>query len=81
MMPYWLVNSLSARGRLVYHGVGIVAPSFLQRAKEPLAIFYAKLKPLLRLLFSFIDHILIPPSPHPAFYSRDFLAMNPQVFP
>ena len=36
--------------------------------KEQLLLFYTKLKPLLRLLFSFIDNILIPPSLHPAFY-------------
>ena len=64
----------------MYQGLWIRYPPFLKQAKELLLLFYVKLKPLLRILFSFTDHILILPSPYPSFYSRDFLAMNPQFF-
>ena len=75
-----LFNSTYARCRLGYHGVLTRDPLLLQLAKEPLLLFYVKLKHILRLLLSFMEHTLIPPSPHTSFHSRYFLAMNPQMF-
>ena len=72
------VNYPSARCRLVYHGIIIISPPFLKRYKELILLIYVKLKLLLILLFSFMEHILIPPSLHLGFISRRFMSMNLQ---
>ena len=75
-----LFNSTSDHCRLGYSRVWIRDPPFLQWDKEPLLRVYVTIKQLLRILLRFMDYVLIPPSPHPEFYSIYFLAMNPQVF-